>query len=74
MKYRIYSKKHKLYVDSPFYPNNQMSHSEFYLTPGGKVVEFISFDMQNYLKNEEINQKEFKILTGRERAESSSKV
>jgi len=41
MKFRIFSLKHKLYTNSPFWPSNQRTTSEFVLRPDGKILEII---------------------------------
>jgi hypothetical protein len=43
MQIRIFSKKHNLYTNSPFWPSNQRSVSEFVVNSGGQIVELIYF-------------------------------
>jgi len=41
MNFRIFSKSHNLYTNSPFWPSNQRTTSEFVLRPDGKILEII---------------------------------
>lgn len=41
MQLRIFSKKHNLYTNSPLWPSNQISTSDWLLAPNGDVVEAI---------------------------------
>ena len=41
MKFRIFSKPHNLYTNSPSWPSNQRTTSEFVLRPDGKILEII---------------------------------
>lgn len=44
MNIRLFSKKHNLYTNSPFWPSNQRSFSEWFLSPNGNVIEAVGFD------------------------------
>ena len=48
MKTRIFSKKHNLYTNSPSWPSNQRSFSEWAISPDGKIVEIVYFGAKNY--------------------------
>jgi hypothetical protein len=39
---RIFSHKHQLYTDSPFWPSNQRTTSEFALNCNGEVLEIVN--------------------------------
>lgn len=41
MTIRLFSKKHNLYTNSPFWPSNQRTWSEWALTPDGQILEII---------------------------------
>lgn len=41
MNYRLFSKKHNLYTNSPLWPSNQRTWSEWVLAPNGKVIELV---------------------------------
>lgn len=41
---RIYSHKHQLYTNSPLWPSNQLTCSEWALSPKGDVIEIIYGD------------------------------
>lgn len=43
MNFRLFSHKYNLYTNSPFWPSNQRTTSEFVLRPDGKVLELINF-------------------------------
>jgi len=44
MNIRLFSKKHNLYTNSPLWPSNQRSFSDWALSPSGEVIEIVSFD------------------------------
>ena len=44
MNFRIFSKSHNLYTNSPFWPSNQRTTSEFVLRPDGRVAEILSYE------------------------------
>lgn len=41
MTFRIYSHRQKLYTNSPFWPLNQRTWSEWTITPDGRILEII---------------------------------
>lgn len=41
MKFRIFSKQQNLYTNSPFWPSNQRTTSEFAILPTGGIVELV---------------------------------
>lgn len=41
MTIRIFSKTHNLYTNSPLWPSNQISTSDWFLAPNGEIVEAI---------------------------------
>lgn len=41
MNFRIFSKKHNLYTNDPFWPSNQHSDSEFTVSTDGEVLEIV---------------------------------
>lgn len=41
MNFRLFSHRHKLYTNSPFWPSNQRTWSEWTLTPDGQILEII---------------------------------
>ena len=41
MNFRLYSHKHQLYTNSPFWPSNQRTWSEWALSPNGDVLELV---------------------------------
>ncbi len=41
MNFRIFSHKHQLYTNSPNWPSNQRTWSEWTLTPDGQILEII---------------------------------
>lgn len=41
--FRIFSKKHNLYTNSPSWPSNQRSVSDWFLAPNGDIIEAIDF-------------------------------
>lgn len=43
MNIRLFSKKHNLYTNSPFWPSNQQSFSDWSLLPSGEILELIYF-------------------------------
>lgn len=43
MTFRIFSKSHNLYTNSPLWPSNQRSTSDFLLTTSGEVIELVCF-------------------------------
>lgn len=47
MTIRIFSKTHNLYTNSPLWPSNQRSFSDFFVAPDGKVIEAIHCLGQN---------------------------
>jgi len=59
MNFRIFSKSHNLYTNSPSWPSNQRTTSEFVLRPDGKIVEIVfsgdwgvsieTLDSRNYI-------------------------
>ena len=49
-KFRIWSKKYKLFTDDPFWPSNQHTHDEFLVAPNGEVYEMITTDFENYFR------------------------
>ncbi len=51
LKYRIWSKKYKMFTDDPFWPNNQHVHEEFLAAPDGKVWTLVTTDFENYLRD-----------------------
>jgi hypothetical protein len=61
MKYRIFDKKKKLFVDDPAYPNNQRTWSEFYVGQDGKIVEFITGNNDVFFMNK-VDQKKYKVV------------
>lgn len=44
MTIRLFSKKHGLYTNSPFWPSNQRSFSDWALSPNGEIIEIVSLD------------------------------
>lgn len=46
MYFRIFSKKHNLYTNSPLWPSNQRSFSDWAIAPNGEIVELIYFGAQ----------------------------
>lgn len=44
MNFRLFSKKHGLYTNSPFWPSNQRSFSEWFLSQNRNVIEAVGFD------------------------------
>lgn len=53
MNFRIFSHRHKLYTNSPLWPSNQRTWSDWMLTPDGRILELI-FDGQS--GNEELSE------------------
>ena len=47
MNFRLFSHKHNLYTNSPSWPSNQRTWSEFVLSPSGGVLEIIHYDAHN---------------------------
>lgn len=47
MNFRLFSKIHNLYTNSPSWPSNQRTWSEFALSPSGGILEIIHFDADN---------------------------
>lgn len=43
MKFRLYSHKQKLYTNDPFWPSNQRTFSEWFVSPNGEIVELVGF-------------------------------
>lgn len=41
MNFRIFSHRHKLYTNSPLWPSNQRTWSEWALLPNGEILELI---------------------------------
>jgi hypothetical protein len=41
MNFRLFSKKANLYTNSPFWPSNQRTTSEFALLPTGGIIEIV---------------------------------
>lgn len=46
MNFRLFSKKHNLYTNSPFWPSNQRTFSEWCIYPNGEICELIYFGAQ----------------------------
>lgn len=44
MNFRLFSKTHNLYTNSPLWPSNQRTISEWSITPNGQVLELILFE------------------------------
>lgn len=61
MKYRIFDKEKKLFVDDPAYPNNQRTWSEFCVGQDGEIVEFVTGNGDAFYKNE-VDQKKYKVV------------
>lgn len=53
MTFRLFSHKHNLYTNSPLWPSNQRTWSEWVIIPDGGILELI-FDGQN--NNEELSE------------------
>ena len=47
MKFRIFSKQQNLYTNSPLWPSNQRSFSNWAVYPSGEVVELVFFSAKN---------------------------
>jgi hypothetical protein len=52
MTIRIFSKKHNLYTNSPFWPSNQRTTSEFALNCNGKVLEIVNGGEEGVLERD----------------------
>lgn len=50
-KFRIWSKKYKMFTSDPRWPNNQRAHEEFVLTPAGEVWCLVTTDNENYFRD-----------------------
>lgn len=50
-KFRIYSKKYKLFTDDPRWPSNQVTHDMFLIAPDGEVWEMVTTDFENYFRD-----------------------
>lgn len=62
MNFRLFSKKHGLYTNSPFWPSNQRSTSDWALSPNGEILELIYFGAQTEEASIEIhNAKDFEV-------------
>lgn len=53
MNFRLFSHRHKLYTNSPLWPSNQRTWSDWALTPDGGILELI-FDGRT--NNEELSE------------------
>lgn len=51
LKFRIWSKKYKMFISDPRWPNNQWTHEEFVLTPAGEVWCLVTTDNENYFRD-----------------------
>jgi len=47
LNFRLFSKTHNLYTNSRLWPSNQLTFSDFFIAPDGKVVEAIHCLGQN---------------------------
>ncbi len=48
MNFRIFSHRHKLYTNSPFWPSNQRTWSEWSVTTDGQILEIIFDETVGY--------------------------
>jgi uncharacterized phage protein (TIGR01671 family) len=48
MKYRIWSKKYKMFTDNSFWPGNQFTHSIFVISQENEVMEMVTSNGEDY--------------------------
>lgn len=61
MNIRLFSKKHNLYTDSPNWPSNQRTWSNWALSPSGEVLEMVCGDDSGFCSIEKHDKREFVI-------------
>lgn len=61
MNIRIYSHKHQLYTNSPLWPSNQLTCSEWALSPKGEVIEMIYGDDSGFCSVETHDKRNFAV-------------
>ena len=61
MNFRLYSHKHQLYTNSPLWPSNQRTWSDWALSPNGEVLEMIHGDGSGCCSVETHDKRNFSI-------------
>ena len=61
MNIRLFSKKHNLYTDSPNWPSNQRTWSNWALSPSGEVLEMVYGDSSGFCSIEKHDKREFVV-------------
>lgn len=55
MNFRLFSYRHKLYTNSPFWPSNQRVTSEFVLGHNGRILEIVNGGEEGVLEHDKRN-------------------
>lgn len=61
MNFRLFSHRHQLYTNSPSWPSNQRTWSDWALSPNGEVLEMVFGDDSGFCSVEKHDKRNFSI-------------